>query len=199
MVNMTIESLIMGAPPLRSVVTLCVNRKGIHDFSNEDVKDDTVLPICMGIAETSAIAAALEEKRPERPLSHETAIRIATALGGSISRVIIDKVKDDVFYATLYLRCSNGMFTRVDARPSDAIALAITADAPLFVEDDVLKVAGAPRSLMTPYGEKTVELEEFHKFINDVKPEDFLSDADGGSIGGDPKGYDPKNNEPKDN
>ena len=132
----------------------------------------------MGISETSAIAAALEEKRAKRPLTHQTAIKLVSALGGSISRVIIDKVENDVFYATIYLRCPNGMFTRVDARPSDAIALAIIADAPLFVEDKVLELAGAPRSLLMPNAEENIELEEFHKFIDNVKPEDFLTDGD---------------------
>lgn len=178
MVNMDIESLVMGTPPLRSIVTLRVSRKGLHDFSNEQVNEDTVLPICMGISETSAIAAALEEKRAKRPLTHQTAIKLVSALGGSISRVIIDKVENDVFYATIYLRCPNGMFTRVDARPSDAIALAIIADAPLFVEDKVLELAGAPRSLLMPNAEENIELEEFHKFIDNVKPEDFLTDGD---------------------
>ena len=96
------------------------------------------------------------------------------ALGGQVSRVVIDRVEGSTFFATLYVRCANGMFTRVDARPSDAIALAIRSNAPLYVEDDVFEVASCPRAFGAGDDEK-IELEEFDKFIEDIEPDDFVT------------------------
>ena len=70
------------------------------------------------------------------------------------------------------------MFTRVDARPSDAIALAARANAPLFVEEDVMRSAACPRAL-TPGQDEQVELEEFDKFIEHINPEDFVTHSGG--------------------
>lgn len=175
MIGMNIESLMVGFPPMPSIVTLRPVSDSEDAVKAADIPADSVLPIVVGVSESSAIAAALEERQPMRPLTHETANNLLRALGGSVSRVIIDRVDGSTFFATVYLRCANGMFTRVDARPSDAIALAIRANAPLFVEESVLQAAGAPRSFAVPGGDHGVEMEEFHKFVEDVKPEDFVT------------------------
>ncbi len=163
----TIESLVVGIMPMPSLVTL----RAALDSSDEP-KD--VLPIYIGPIEASAIAAALDGKHDERPLTHSLANNLVQALGGSVSRVVIDRVEGATFFATVYVRCSNGMFTRVDARPSDAIALAIRANAPLFVEEEVMQAASCPR-VFNPEEEKRMELEEFDKFIEGVSPEDFAT------------------------
>ena len=88
--------------------------------------------------------------------------------------MVINDVEGTTFFATVYVRCPNGMFTRVDARPSDAIALAIRANAPLFVEEKVFETASCPSSFQPGY-ESKIELEEFDKFIEQVNPEDFVT------------------------
>ena len=164
---LSIESLVVGFMPMPSVITLRPNNSSSDDASGN------VLPIWIGGVEASAIAAALEPPENGRPLTHSLANSLVHSLGGSVQRVVIDRVEGSTFSATIYVRCNNGMFTRVDARPSDAIALAIHADAPLFVEEDVFTAASCPRSF-GPGNEEKIELEEFHKFIDNVNPEDFV-------------------------
>lgn len=168
MVLVNVESLVIGFLPMPSVITLRVIEQ------REDVPEDLVLPIWIGTMEATAIAAALEGSASDRPVTHMLANDLVKSLGGSISRVVIDRVEETTFYATIYLRCPNGMFTRVDARPSDAIALAARANAPLFVEEEVMKTAACPRAL-TPGQDEQVELEEFDKFIEHIEPEDFVA------------------------
>lgn len=167
MFPVSIESLVIGFMPMPSIITLRPN-----DSSPDDTSGN-VLPIWIGSMEASAIAAALDGHGNGRPLTHELANSLVHALGGDVGRVVIDRVEGATFSATVYMRCANGMFTRVDARPSDAIALAIHANAPLFVEDDVFAAASCPRVFHSGNEEK-LELEEFHKFIENVNPEDFV-------------------------
>ena len=165
----SIESILIGFPPIMpSVITLRP--------SNQSEEKDTgnILPISIGGIEASSIAAALEGEGNGRPLTHKLTNNLIHALGGSVARVVIDRVEGSVFSATVYVRCNNGMFTRVDARPSDAIALAIHADVPLFVEESVFTAASCPRSFR-PGADEKLELEEFHKFIDDIEPEDFVT------------------------
>lgn len=172
MVLVNVESLVIGFMPMPSVITLRVIEP------REDIPEDLVLPIWIGTMEATAIAAALEGHVSDRPLSHTLTVDLVKSLGGSISRVVIDRVEETTFYATIYLRCPNGMFTRVDARPSDAIALAARANVPLFVEEEVMKSAACPRAL-TPGQDEKIELEEFDKFIEHIEPEDFVTHSSG--------------------
>lgn len=168
MILANIESLVIGLMPMPSVVTL----RQVEP--REGVDENLVLPILIGPMESSAIAAALEDKPSERPLTHKLAVDLVGASGGAVSRVVIDRVEGATFFSTVYLRLANGMFTRVDARPSDGIALAIRANVPLFITEDVMQAAGTPRSFVSP-SDKKIEIEEFDKFIEQVEPEDFLT------------------------
>lgn len=168
MIPVSIESLVVGFMPSPSIVALRPNEgKGDDDI-------ERVLPIWIGPMEATCIAAALDDAKAERPLTHELAANMVHVLGGAVSRVCIDRVEGTTFYATIYLRSASGMFTRVDARPSDAIAMAIQADAPLFVDEKVLEMASFPRAFK-PGAEKKIEMEEFHKFVEGLKPEDFVT------------------------
>lgn len=173
MVLVNVESLVIGLLPMPSVITLRVAE------AREDIPEDLVLPIWIGTMEATAIAAALEGNSNERPLTHTLTLDMVRSLGGTVSRVVIDRVEETTFFATVYIRCANGMFTRVDARPSDAIALSARSGAPLFVEEDVMKSAACPRAL-TPGQDERVELEEFDKFIEHINPEDFVMNNNGG-------------------
>lgn len=167
MIKMSIESLIMSPIPSPCIVSLRPSS------STSEEESAQLLPIYVGPMEATAIAAALDEKKPARPLTHTFANNMLRAAGGSVSRVVIDRVEGTTFFSTVYLHCNNGMFTRVDARPSDGIAIAIAADAPLYVEESVLEAASFPRSFK-PGGDRKIELEEFHKFVESINPEDFV-------------------------
>ncbi len=138
----------------------------------------TTLPIQVGPIEASCIAAALDEVRkgikPTRPLTHQTFANAIEALDAKVSRVVIDKVEGNTFCSAVYLHRNDHMFVRLDARPSDALALAIRSNAILYVEEEVLQAAGCP-SAFTPGASTRIEMEEFHKFVENINPEDFAA------------------------
>lgn len=176
MVPVSIESLMIGMIPQPSIISLRPNTSLALPGEEDDEVYQRVLPIWIGPTEAAAIAAALDNSRSERPLTHSVMNTIIQVLGGVVSRVVIDRVRGTTFYATVYMHGPSGMFSRIDARPSDAIALAIRADAPLFVRSEVLEAASFPRSFK-PGADRMIEMEEFHKFVEDVRPEDFVTEG----------------------
>jgi len=104
----------------------------------KDEDGSRVLPIWVGPAEASAIALQIENVAPPRPMTHDLLRNIAEALGVTVTRVIISELKGSTFYAFIELR-QGGEVVLVDARPSDALALALRTRAPIFVRPDVLE------------------------------------------------------------
>jgi bifunctional DNase/RNase len=96
-----------------------------------------VLTIFIGPSEAVGMAVAKARKDTPRPLTYKTVANLVEALGAGIERIIIEAIKDSVFYANIYLRAKEGSAV-VDARPSDAIALALSSGTPIFVADDVM-------------------------------------------------------------
>ena len=99
---------------------------------------ERLLPIVIGLTEASAIKLKLSGFEPPRPLTHDLLHSTIQNLEASVEKIIIDKIEDNTFHAKLVLR-QDGKLKTVDARPSDSIALAVRAKAPIFVEDTVLK------------------------------------------------------------
>lgn len=106
----------------------------------KDSDGSRVLPIWVGPSEASAIALQIENIAPPRPMTHDLLRDVIAALGVTVSRVIVSELKGSTFYAFLELR-QGGEAILVDARPSDALALAIRARAPIFVRSEVLEQA----------------------------------------------------------
>jgi len=103
-------------------------------------KDGTrILPIVIGLAEASAIKLKISGFNPPRPLTHDLMHATIENLEASIAKIIIDKLEDNTFHAKLVIKTSAGQEKVIDARPSDSIALAVRAHAPIFVEDSVIK------------------------------------------------------------
>ncbi|MFA5114527.1 MAG: bifunctional nuclease family protein [Candidatus Omnitrophota bacterium] len=98
-----------------------------------------VLPIVIGLAEASAIKLKISGFNPPRPLTHDLFYSAIENLNAAVERIIIDKLEDSTFHAKLVLKAASGESKVIDARPSDSIALAVRARAPIFVEDEVLK------------------------------------------------------------
>jgi hypothetical protein len=98
-----------------------------------------ILPIVIGLNEASAIKLKLSGFQPPRPLTHDLLHSTIENLEASIDKVIIDKLEDNTFHAKLIIKTSSGHTKVIDARPSDSIALAVRAHAPIFVEDEVVK------------------------------------------------------------
>jgi bifunctional DNase/RNase len=106
----------------------------------KDVASDTVMPIWVGIFEANAIAIEIEKVAAPRPMTHDLTRNLIHGLRGQLERVVISELKDDTFFAVLWLR-QDGEPLVIDARPSDAIALALRADCPIYVTEEVMQTA----------------------------------------------------------
>jgi hypothetical protein len=106
----------------------------------KDVGSDTVMPIWVGIFEANAIFNEIEKVAAARPMTHDLTRNLIRNLNAELERVVITEIRDDTFFATLWLRQGTEPLT-IDARPSDAIALALRADCPIFVTEDVMQAA----------------------------------------------------------
>ena len=98
-----------------------------------------VLPIVIGLAEASAIKMKISGFMPPRPLTHDLLHSTIEFLEATVEKIIIDKLEENTFHAKLVLKTSAGNEKMIDARPSDSIALAVRAHAPIFVEDEIIK------------------------------------------------------------
>jgi uncharacterized protein len=106
----------------------------------KDVASDTVMPIWVGIFEANAIAIEIEKVAAPRPMTHDLTRNLMRHLNAELERIVITEIKDDTFYAILWVRQGNEPVA-IDARPSDAIALALRADCPIFVAEHVMQSA----------------------------------------------------------
>jgi bifunctional DNase/RNase len=106
----------------------------------KDVSSETVMPIWVGIFEANAIFNEIEKVAASRPMTHDLTRNLIRNLNAELERVVITEIRDDTFYAILWLRQGAEPLT-IDARPSDAIALALRADCPIFVTEGVMQAA----------------------------------------------------------
>jgi uncharacterized protein len=104
----------------------------------KDINGNTILPIWVGIYEANAIALEIEKVSTPRPMTHDLIKTLLLGLGTGIRKVVVSELKDDTFYAVIWLD-KEGELISVDSRPSDALALALRLDCPIYVEESVLK------------------------------------------------------------
>lgn len=138
---------------------------------------DRALPIWIGRAEADAIAAHLQGIARERPLTHDLAASLVPALGGSLRRVQVTHVHHGTFFAELHLAREKGPVL-VDARPSDAIALALRLGAPIFVAESLLgdddsDDDGEPGPTRPPADEDAAARAQLKRHLEQLRPEDF--------------------------
>jgi bifunctional DNase/RNase len=144
---------------------------------SEDYGEGRVLPIWIGSEEATSILIAVSGTSAPRPLSHDLMTTLLKKLDTRLERVVVTRIEQGTFYAEIGLSGPAGAPV-IDARPSDAIALAVRTGAPVFVVDEVLDEAGIPDSAVAmPSDEDDVDdeqkLNEFKRFLDDVDPEDF--------------------------
>lgn len=106
----------------------------------KDTEGDTLLPIWVGMHEAQAIAMEIEKASAPRPMTHDLLKNLMQGLNAQLKRVVVTELREDTFFATLWME-QNGEAVALDARPSDALALALRADCPIFVEEEVLRTA----------------------------------------------------------
>src|SRR5690242_13636215 len=104
----------------------------------KDTSGDAVLPICVGIYEANAIALEIEKVSTPRPMTHDLIKNVLVGLDTQVHKVVVTELREDTFYAVIWME-RQGNVISIDSRPSDALALALRVDCPIFVEDDVLK------------------------------------------------------------
>lgn len=133
----------------------------------KDLEGKRYLPILIGPFEATAIMLALEAQSVPRPLSHDLMKSILDNLNAKLTKIVIHDIKDSTFYAKLVVE-SGGEDQEIDARPSDCIALALRANAPIFVTDKIALEESV-------YDKKTEEeeMQRFRKYIENLKPSDF--------------------------
>lgn len=124
----------------------------------KDVNSDTLLPIWVGTSEANAIALEIEKTAPQRPMTHDLVRNIIVGMGAYVHKVVISELRDNTFYALIEISRSVGESVFLDARPSDAIALALRSDCPIFVEEDVMRASR--NSVIRKDDEEASELDE---------------------------------------
>jgi len=107
----------------------------------KDVQSETMLPIWVGAYEANAIALEIEKIAPPRPMTHDLLRNLIVELGVQVERVVVTSLRDNTFFAVIEMRNSDGNRMVLDSRPSDAIALALRADCPIYVDMEVIKAS----------------------------------------------------------
>ena len=165
------------------MVEVVIHSLGVEQSTSQPVivlratKDDRMLPIWIGEPEARAILMNFEEVPAPRPMTHDLLHNTIHALGFRVQRVEITDLQETTFFANIVL--FDGTNTvELDARPSDSIALAVRAECPIFVDDEVMETASREMLPDDDFGtdqdtDREVELEEFREFLAHVDPEDF--------------------------
>ena len=133
----------------------------------KDTEEKKALPIWVGIFEANAIALELEKVSTPRPMTHDLIKNILEGLGISVRQVVVNDLKDNTFFAVIELN-DNGNVVNIDSRPSDAIALALRVNAPIFVSEKVVAQAKS-----TEVAEEREDNEQWKEWLENIKPEDF--------------------------
>jgi len=107
----------------------------------KDVQSDTMLPIWVGAYEANAIALEIEKIAPPRPMTHDLLRNLIVELGVHVDRVVVTSLRDNTFFAVIEMHNSRGDKMVLDSRPSDAIALALRTDCPIYVDMEVIKAS----------------------------------------------------------
>ena len=128
---------------------------------------DTVLPIWVGIYEANAIALEIEKVSTPRPMTHDLIKNVLTGLDTLVHKVVVTELREDTFYAVIWLE-RDGHIISIDSRPSDALALALRVDCPIFVEEEVLK-----NSAKAANASDRVSGEDLRKWLEGLNDEDL--------------------------
>jgi len=135
----------------------------------KDVNGNSVLPIWVGIYEANAIALEIEKVTTQRPMTHDLIKTLLHGLEAGIKKVVVNELKDDTFYAIIWLE-KNGELISVDSRPSDALALALRLDCPIFVDESVLK-----SSKLAATASDKIDNEQLRRWLEGLNDEDLGS------------------------
>lgn len=131
------------------------------------VADSAILPIWVGIYEANAIALEIEKVQTPRPMTHDLVRNVLLGVNATVKKVVVTELKDDTFYALIWLE-RNGTTISIDSRPSDALALALRTDAPIYVDDSVLKSSKVASAVSDKVGS-----DELRRWLENLGDEDL--------------------------
>jgi len=133
----------------------------------KDVSGGTILPIWVGMYEANAIALEIEKVSTPRPMTHDLIKTLLTGLQADVRKVVVSELRDDTFYAMIWLE-KDGEMISVDSRPSDALAIALRTDCPIYVEEQVIRTSKATSSVSDK-----VTNDELKKWLESLNDEDL--------------------------
>ncbi len=133
----------------------------------QDVQKNTLLPIWVGIFEANAIALQIERIDTPRPMTHDLLKNVLLHFNAEVEKVVVTELRENTFYAVIHLNC-DGEPMIVDSRPSDAIALALRTDAPIFVTESVIQ-----NSRNISLDKEKLDPDEVREWLENLKPEDL--------------------------
>ena len=160
MVRVDIETIVMAAGPVPSLIVL--RERSSKSDSPAPLRS---LSIQTGSFEAAAISRGIDSGRAERPITHDLLLDTVGALGAKLERIEIVRAEPPVVLA-------DGEERKIDARPSDAIALAVRSNAPMFVEDDIMNRLGTVSTRAEEVDDEQ-EFEKFDEFVHTLSPDDF--------------------------
>ena len=126
-----------------------------------------ILPIWVGVYEANAIALEIEKVVTPRPMTHDLLKNVVVGLDACVHKVVVTGIKEDTFYALIWIE-RNGTLVSIDSRPSDALALALRIDCPIFVDDDVLKSSKSQAGV-----QDKINNEEMKRWLENLNDEDL--------------------------
>ncbi|WP_031495629.1 bifunctional nuclease family protein [Bryobacter aggregatus] len=153
-VEMKIRTLMMDPVTQMPIVVL------------RDLSGNTILPIWVGVYEANAIALEIEKINTPRPMTHDLIRTLLQGMDTKVNRIVVSDLKDDTFFAVIWLE-KDGQLISIDSRPSDALAIALRTDSPIYVDENVLK-----NSRMSSSQEKG-QGEELRRWLENLNEEDF--------------------------
>lgn len=153
-VEMKIRTLMMDPVTQMPIVVL------------RDSSGGTILPIWVGVYEANAIALEIEKIATPRPMTHDLIKTLLLGMDARVDRIVVNELRDDTFFAVIWVE-KDGQMISIDARPSDALAIALRTDSPIFVDESVLK-----NSRMAASQEKGKE-DELRRLLENLNEEDF--------------------------
>ena len=133
----------------------------------KDVGSDTVLPIWVGVYEANAIALEIEKVSTPRPMTHDLIKNLLIGLDTHVHKIVVNELRDDTFFAVIWME-REGRVISIDSRPSDALALALRLDCPIYVEDEVLKT-----SKVASTSTDRISSDDLRKWLEGLNDEDL--------------------------
>jgi len=160
MIKVTVDSIRVSLMSEHRVIVL------------KDINAERYLPIWIGPVEAEAIAIRLQNRRYPRPLTHDLLNNVIAEMGGEVNHIVVNDMRNETYYARIFVNLGDEQL-EIDSRPSDAIALAVRANAAIFVEERVMAEAGITPEESIEEDVDVEDLAAFREFVNDLDLDDL--------------------------